>query len=177
MSLEWQTDGLTDKRDAVTASVTAALYLSLKWRDKSNLTSVGRMPTTKGGDSEFRRQGRSEVPISPTVFPSLPLSKCTMHNALLGVGKRKRALGIHGMRCSYNNFDKMRMEEEGTFTPDNRVCSEGRKHRGRLYSWTYPSPLLLHLAPGEPRPLSFFVGKIRQCSAFSPVALIVIPAA
>ena len=116
-----------------------ALYLSLKWRDKSNLTSVGRMPATKGGDSEFRRQGRSEVPISPTRF----LSKCTtMHNALLGVGKRKRALGIHGMRCSYNNFDKMRMEEEGAFAPDNRVCSEGREHRERLYSWTYPSPLL-----------------------------------
>ena len=54
----------------------------------------------------------------------------------------------------------------------NRVCSEGREHRERLYSWTYPSPLLssslLHLAPGEPRPLSFFVGKIRQCSAFWP---------
>ena len=126
-----------------------ALYLSLKWRDKSNLTSVGRMPATKGGDSEFRRQedrhrAEIEVPISPggSPRPSLPLSKCTMHNALLGVGKRKRALGIHGMRCSYNNFDKMRMEEEGAFAPDNRVCSEGREHRERLYSWTYPSPLL-----------------------------------
>ena len=103
------------------SAAAAALYLSLKWRDKSNLTPV------RGRSVECRRQkeairnsvdkrtetaGRSEVPISPTRF----LSKCTtMHNALLGVGKRKRALGIHGMRCSYNNFDKMRMEEEGAF--------------------------------------------------------------
>ena len=131
----------------MTASAAAALYLSLKWRDKSNLTSV------RGRSVECRRQkeanrnsvdkGGVRSPFSPrdSPRPSLLLQKCTMHNALLGVGKRKRALGIHGMRCSYNNFDKMRMEEEGAFAPDNRVCSEGREQRERLYSWTYPSPL------------------------------------
>ena len=180
MSLEWQSDGQSEggddglgrrrRRALLVAKVARQVQFDVGPRQ------VGRMPATKGGDSEFRRQGRSEVPISPlgSPRPSLLLSKCTtMHNALLVVGKRKRALGIHGMRCSYNNFDKMRMEEEGAFAPEAMLIESavkaGSTERDCIHGPTHllSSPFL-HLAPGEPRPLSFFVGKIRQCSAFSP---------
>ena len=106
MSPEWQ-------RGTMTAS-TAALYLSLKWRERQVQFDVARSDVKERNSTcatmshHLRKHLAGEVLFSRE-SPHLH-SKCTMHDALFGVGQTgKQALGIHGMRCpSYNNFDKMR---------------------------------------------------------------------